>query len=140
MLDAWPADEPPPPRPLERRLWPWLVSTVGAVGIWLLVLGAAPLADPWGLALLAVPVMLALVVVGLLARTRLPGWVVAVALVPAFFLSLMAPLWTVWILDGMEPISLADHLLPIYASTVWALTAMLICLIITGLRHMIPRR
>lgn len=93
MLDTWPADEAPQPlrarRP--RHVWPWPTGVAVAVAIWVVLLGWNPFQDIDALVLVAVPSALALVGVGLLARTTLPGWAIVLAHFVVLPLALLTP-------------------------------------------------
>lgn len=142
MLDTWPADEAPQPlrarRP--RHVWPWPTGVAVAVAIWVVLLGWNPFQDIDALVLVAVPSALALVGVGLLARTTLPGWAIVLAHFVVLPLALLTPLG---VITFMESASITDEA-PIaglvYAvGCIWAATALLICGLIAAARQLVHK-
>lgn len=141
LQDIWPAppDGPAPStRTARRPVWPWLVSVVVAPG-WLTLLGGAN--SPTAYALLGIGLTLGLVGVTLLARTRMPGPLVAIALVPGLILCLSASTYLAAALplehgeSGMSPL----NGFMLYFGGIWALITIVVCTVLTVARALVRR-
>ena len=135
LWDEWPADEPPPPPRLTRRVWPWLVGVLAAIALWSVPWGLNPFSNAYSLAVVAFPTALALLGVALLARTRLPGWAIALAHFLVLPTALLIPLGIALVVEGS---SSWDPLFEIayayFIGCIWALTALLITGTLTAIR------
>lgn len=135
LLDEWPADDPPTPPPLARRVWPWLAGVVVAVALWMGILGGNPLIDAYSFSVVAIPTTLALLGIALLARTRLPGWAIALAHFVVLPLALLIPLGIAAVIDGSgggDPLFEITYIYVI--GCLWALTAALATGVLTTIR------
>lgn len=138
LLDNWPVPpEPPePPTPKGRRpMWPWLVGVIVGITSWLAVLRPAEFAAH---ALLGIAMALALVGVALLARTRIPGWLLSIALLPGLILCWSAATYlavAVRLEDAVGIPPLNGFVL--YFGSIWALIAIVVCSALTAARALV---
>lgn len=135
LLDEWP--EPPEPPTLKRRrpVWPWLAAVIVGMASWLAVL---PPDEFTAYALLGIALVLALVNVALLARTRTPGWLLAIALLPGLILCSSAATY----LTAAMQLEDAEGIPPLngfvlYFGGIWALIAIVVCSVLTAARALV---
>lgn len=119
-------------------MWPWLVGVTAGMASWLAALRPDELT---AYALLGTALALALVGVALLARTRIPGWLLAIALVPGLILCSSAATYLTVPMGpedagGISPLN--GFIL--YFGGIWALIAVVVCALLTAARALVRWR
>lgn len=121
--------------PPTRPVWPWPVSVIVGIASWLAVLRPDEFA---AYALLGIALTLALIGVALLARTRTPGWLLAIALLPCLILCSSAATYLAVAvqLEDAEGIPPLNGFVIVFGSA-WALNAVVVCSVLTAARALV---
>lgn len=89
-------------------------------------------------ALLGIALALALVGVALLARTRIPGWLLAIALLPGLILCSSAATYLTAALQLEDAVGIRPlNGFGLYFGGIWALNAVVVCALLTAARALV---
>lgn len=119
-------------------MWPWLVGVTAGIASWLAVL---PPDEFTAYALLGIALALALVGVALLARTRIPGWLLAIALLPGLILCSSGATYLTAAVQLEDAVGIPPlNGFVLYFGGIWALIAIVVCSVLTAARALVRWR